>query len=65
MWYYYYYFLVLGETSGMNDKQKKESDRLDAEQELARKLLRKCSNFEGLISSSGNKKIFKIFKIYT
>ncbi|XP_035719189.1 uncharacterized protein LOC118440376 isoform X1 [Vespa mandarinia] len=47
---------LLGETSVINDKQKKKSDELDAEQELARKLLRKCSNFEGLTSSGDNKK---------
>lgn len=63
MQHYYCYFLVLGETSGVNDKQKRESDGLNAEQELARKLLRKCSNFKGLTFSSGNKKI-NLFKIY-
>nr|XP_050853733.1 uncharacterized protein LOC127065440 isoform X2 [Vespula vulgaris] len=48
---------LLGETSGVNDKQKRESDGLNAEQELARKLLRKCSNFKGLtFSSDANKK---------
>ncbi|KAI4500957.1 hypothetical protein M0802_003760 [Mischocyttarus mexicanus] len=49
---------LLEETSGVNDKMKDdtESNKLDAEQELARKLLRKCSNIKGSTSSSDSNK---------
>ncbi|XP_043494770.1 uncharacterized protein LOC122519426 isoform X1 [Polistes fuscatus] len=47
---------LLEETSGINYKMKEESNKLDAEQELARKLLRKCSNIKGSISSSDSNK---------
>ncbi|XP_015189371.1 PREDICTED: uncharacterized protein LOC107073294 isoform X2 [Polistes dominula] len=44
--------LVLEETSEINDQVKEESNKLDAEQERARLLLRKCSNIKSSISSS-------------